>query len=114
MLKTEELFRELSGRRKGKNTNRGKQKVETKSEYKARNAGKSCDNADSFCQLQYLIRHRGKNLPGMEHEERERVYDETNLPASVDFVHNLSYTEKKKKSNEPIGMEQWDKINKRY
>lgn len=57
-LNTEDLFKELTDRKsrvKGKLLS-----VESKGEYKSRNAGKSPDWADSMIMLGHLVRHRSK------------------------------------------------------
>lgn len=65
-LSTEELFTQLTGRRfrmQGKRS-----RVEGKPEYKARNAGKSPNEADGLCLLVHCVRKAFGFVPGMSAE----------------------------------------------
>lgn len=61
----------------------GKNKVESKEEYKARNQ-KSPDEADAIIMLPHLIRNRKRVLPGLIEQEDNSRHQEDREPAKLD------------------------------
>lgn len=75
IIATQPIHNQLTARRyrHGKNGI----KVETKDEYKSRNAGKSPDEADSFVMLPQLVRKNFEILPGLVEQTQPRPRSET-------------------------------------
>jgi hypothetical protein len=77
--------------RRYKPTRNGKMHVESKDEYKARNAGKSPDEMDSVVMLVHLVRVRGGVTPGIVEQKNnkegkgpEKAHSPTSQPADID------------------------------
>lgn len=101
------LFHQLSTRKIMKVISSSRRKVEQKGDWKARNQGVSPDYADSFVQLQQIIRLRGTVVPGMkEDHDSDTVISPDDYPKGIVGKANLTHTRKAKSKTPKMP---WDK-----
>lgn len=81
-IQSQDLYNQMTTRRY-KHMRNGRMHIESKDEYKARNAGKSPDEMDSVVMLVHLVRQRGGVTPGlMEQQNRNEGKGEAGLPVT--------------------------------
>jgi hypothetical protein len=84
-IQSQDLYSQMTTRRY-KGMRNGRLHVESKEEYKARNAGKSPDEMDSVVMLVHLIRLRGGIIPGISEQKNNKeggVADKAHTPTSA-------------------------------
>jgi len=72
IIPTNPLYRQLSSRRYV-NTKNNKVRIESKDDYKSRNSGISCDEADAFIMMPQLVRERFDLIPGMSEQSPKKL-----------------------------------------
>jgi len=97
----DELFRELITRHQGRKAVSGKDKIESKDEWKNRHQGKSPDFADALHGAIHVARMRTKYLPAMNPEGVSNKSSTPFNPPNADYIDSLHFNSLTDKKDNP-------------